>query len=62
MHIYSIEVEDSQTCHDFWEKNKCIVVNMNYLNDNSKLVIIGAKEPTPSTPTRVCLVEKRSVL
>ncbi len=30
MHIYSIEVEDSQTCHDFWKKNKCIVVNMSY--------------------------------
>jgi hypothetical protein len=24
MHIYSIEVEDSQTCHDFWEKTNAL--------------------------------------
>jgi hypothetical protein len=48
------------------EKNKCIVLNMNYGWIGSSimigLAIIGAKVPTPSTLTRVCLVEKRSVL
>jgi hypothetical protein len=24
MHIYSIEVEDSQTCHDFWKKTNAL--------------------------------------
>jgi hypothetical protein len=32
-----------------------------YLNDNSKLAIIGAKVPTASALTKVCLVEKMSV-
>jgi hypothetical protein len=22
MHIYSVEVEDTQTCHDFWKKKQ----------------------------------------